>query len=72
MICLGPHAGEILTKLYGPNYREFWAFWHKMVNRFWQSVDAIMEDVSVTETIVNLKPSSFSGPKFTLVWHDSG
>ena len=24
----------------------------KMVNHFWQSVDAILEDVSVTETIV--------------------
>ena len=31
---------------------EFWAFWHKMVNYFWQSVDAILEDVSVAETIV--------------------
>ena len=25
---------------------------NKMVNNFWQSVDAILEDVSVTETIV--------------------
>ena len=24
----------------------------KMVNHFWQNVDAILEDVSVTETIV--------------------
>ena len=28
------------------------AFWQKMVNNCWQSVDAILEDVSVTETIV--------------------
>ena len=24
----------------------------KMINHFWQSVDALLEDVSVTETIV--------------------
>ena len=41
-----------LNKSYGPNYTKFWAFWQKMVNHFWQSVDAILEDVSVTETIV--------------------
>ena len=28
------------------------SFWQKMVNRFWESVDAILEDVSVSETIV--------------------
>ena len=28
------------------------AFWQKMVNNFWQSVDAILEDVSVIEAIV--------------------
>ena len=27
----------------------------KMVNHFWQNVDAILEDVSVTETIVDAK-----------------
>ena len=48
----GPHAGRIWTKSYGPNYTEFWAFWQKMVYHFWQSIDAILEDVSVTETIV--------------------
>ena len=37
---------------YGPNNTIFWAFWQKMVNHFWQSVDAILEDVSVTETVV--------------------
>ena len=40
----------------------------KMVNHFWQSVDAILEDVPVTETIVwcltnNLKPIIFQGSK---------
>ena len=34
-------------------YTKFWAFWQKMVNHFWQSVDAILEDVSVTEIIVS-------------------
>ena len=24
-----PHAGEISTKSYWPNYRKFWAFWQK-------------------------------------------
>ena len=46
------HAGEIWTNTYGPNYAKCWAFWRKMVNHFWQSVDAILEDVSVTKTIV--------------------
>ena len=32
--------------------QNFVPFWQKMVNIFWQSVDAILEDVSVTETIV--------------------
>ena len=27
-------------------------FWQKMVTKFWQSADAILEDISVTETIV--------------------
>ena len=40
-----------------------------MVDNFWQSVDAILEDVSMTETIVVeiLIPRllSFSVPKFT-------
>ena len=49
---LVPHADEIWTKSYGPNNTNFWAFWQKMVNHFWQSVNAILEDVSVTETIV--------------------
>ena len=40
------------TKSYGPNYIKFWAFHRKMIKNFWQSVDAILEDFSVTETIV--------------------
>ena len=28
------------------------AVWPQMVNNFWQNVDTILEDVSVTETIV--------------------
>ena len=32
--------------------QNFEQFVKKMVNHFWQSVDAILEDVSVTETIV--------------------
>ena len=41
-----------------------------MVNNFWQSVDAILEDVSVTETNVDAKIliqrlSSSSVPKIT-------
>ena len=43
---------EIWTKSYGPNYTKFCAFSQKMVNHFCQSVDAILEDVSMTETIV--------------------
>ena len=27
-------------------------FWQKIINNFWQSIDAILEDVSVTETII--------------------
>ena len=42
----GPHAGEIWIKSYGTKYSKFWAFWQKMVNHFWESVDAILENVS--------------------------
>ena len=50
-----PRASEIWTKSYGPNYTKFWAFWQTagfFENHFWQSVDAILEDVSVAEIIV--------------------
>ena len=49
-----PHACEIWTKSYGPKFTNFWAFWQKigfLKTIFWQSVDAILEDVSVVETI---------------------
>ena len=51
-----PHASEIWTKSYGPNYTKFWGFWKKKTvfffkNHFWQSVGAILEDISVAETI---------------------
>ena len=39
-------------KSYGPNHTKFSVFGQKMVNKFWQSVDAILANVSVTETIV--------------------
>ena len=43
----------------------------KRVNHFWQSVDAILEDVSMTDTIVwcknILRLSSFSVPKIIVV-----
>ena len=32
--------------------QNFELFDKKMVNHFWQSVDAILEDVSVTKTII--------------------
>ena len=44
----------VRTNSYDPNFTKFWAFWQKVVNHFWQSVDAILEDVSVTETIEEL------------------
>ena len=47
-----PHASEIWTKLYDSNYKKFWAFWQKKTcffNHFWQSVDAILKDVSAAE-----------------------
>ena len=57
-----PHACEIWIKSYGPNHMKFCAFWQKkkkkkkknrfLKNAFWQRVDAILEDVSVPETIV--------------------
>ena len=64
----GPYAGEILTKSYGPNHTKFCAFWQEMANNFWQSVDVILEVVSVTETIVwgkniNLKTIIFQCSK---------
>ena len=51
-----PHASEIWTKSYGPNYTKFWAFCQKTgvfkTILKWQSVEAILEDISVAETIV--------------------
>ena len=49
-----PHASEIWTESYGPNYRKFWAFWQKtglFKTIFDIRVDAILEDVSVAEII---------------------
>ena len=51
-----PHANEIWTKSYGPKYlkvHEILSFLEKkkFFKPFWQSVDAILEDVSVAETI---------------------
>ena len=43
-----PHAGEFWTKLHGTKYTKFWAFWQKMVNRFWKSVDTILKEVPMT------------------------
>ena len=48
-------ASEIWTKSYDPNYTKFWASWQKI--RFFKVifnkiVDAILEDVSLAETIV--------------------
>ena len=66
--CLDHILVKFEQKSYGPNYTKFWAFWHKMVNHFWQSVDAILEDISGTETIVwwitiNLKTIIFQCSK---------
>ena len=47
-----PHASEIWTKSYGPNYTKFWAFWQKTGVFKTKTIDAILEDVSVAETIV--------------------
>ena len=47
-----PHPGEIWTKSYGLNYTNFWTIWQKLVNHFWLSVDAILEDFSVAKSIV--------------------
>ena len=45
------YAGEIWTKSYGPSYKKNLSFVTKD-NHFWQSANAILEDVSVSETIV--------------------
>ena len=42
------NASEIWTKSYGPNCTKYWAFWQKIVF----VLNAILEDVSVAETIV--------------------
>ena len=52
-----PHASKIWRKKsYGQDYTKFWAFWRKknrvFLNSFSQSVDAILKDVSVAETII--------------------
>ena len=59
---LAPHASEIWTKSYGPNYTKCELFDKKKKKKkkkkkgglyhFSQSVDDILEDVSVPETII--------------------
>ena len=51
-----------------------WAFWQKGVNYLWQSVDAILEYVSVAKKMFDAKVlikrlSSFSAPKITVIRH---
>ena len=36
----------------GPNYTKFERFAKKIVNHLWQTIDAILEDVSSTETLL--------------------
>ena len=52
---------------------KFGAFWQKGVNYFWQSVDAILEHVSVAKKMFDAKVlikrlPSFSVPKITVIW----
>ena len=48
-----PHESDIRTKSCGPNYKKtFEPFFKKKKKHFWQSVGAILENVSATETIV--------------------
>ena len=54
---------------------KFWTFWQKGVNYFWQSVDAILEHVSVAKTnakvfdakVLIKRLPSFSVPKITVI-----
>ena len=53
-----PHASEIWTKAFGPNYIKFWAFWQKtgsFKTIFDKCVDAILEDALVAERFFNAK-----------------
>ena len=68
-ICILYHTMVCEQKAYNPSYTKFWAHLKKkMVNRFWQSVDAILEDISASETTVwcktiNLKTTIFQCSK---------
>ena len=42
------HAGEIWTKSYGTKYTKFEAFWQKWLTIFLESVDVILEGISMT------------------------
>ena len=55
------YASETWPKSYGLIYTKFWAFWQKIsfFNHFWQSVDAILEDVSVAKTTINFQTTIF-------------
>ena len=62
--------GKFWTNSYGQNHKKFWVFWQNngFLNHFWQSADAILEDVSVAETIIecstiNLKTTIFQYSK---------
>ena len=52
---LGPHAGEILTKSYGPKWSKFWVF--SQDTEFLKTISdkelaALLQDVYAAETIV--------------------
>ena len=69
-----PQANKIWTLSDNPNKTKCSAFCQKGVNYIWQSVDAILEDVSVAKTIVWCKniiwrPPSFSVPKIPVIRH---
>ena len=66
----GLRAGEIWTKSYGQKYKKFCLFWQKtgfFKSYFWQRIDAILEDVSGDEAVVECLTINFK----TTIFHHS-
>ena len=52
IIFLGLSIHMLGNKIVSCELHKILSFWQKMINHFWQSVDVILEDVSVAERIV--------------------
>ena len=70
-ICVVTHAGKIETELYGSNYTEVLGFWQKWLT-IYDKVDAILKNISVTDTNVDGKLFIWKQPSFSVLKSQPG